>query len=433
MQLLGQEQKTRGEAQDRAFEREKFAEAQRQAGQTFGLEKDKLESEKTGRINTQMLAADQEARLQKALEETISGNAASRTQKQYEDETARQKLLADALDKVAGVPSQNLSPEARMMISQLPGMAEPMQKLTNTQDMARFMPVLKGAYTEKDPKNRDAMIKAVYGDMPEYVRQNAPWQDLNALIPAAKPGWFGGDGPSGSTITPGPTDPNTGIFSEQGVPIGPPIIDARDYSKFPGSVEDLIRASGRPQQARQVQMSVPPTNQATQSTQTQPQVPTQVTPPAVTVTPPLVQNDVPTEYQPSYQMQGGPQEVSAGVMMPTADMETSDMYQSALNQPAQGPGFVDWLLSMIQGGGGPPQTQAPPQLNTTVAGGYQPPATFSRQGLPATTSADDLLRTLLSQGGESQRLPFTYGSPFPPTQPMPTPIPQRGSFEGLLR
>ena len=44
-----------------------------------------------------------------------------------------------------------------------------------------------------------------------------------------------------------PTAPSSDIFSETGVRIGPPLVDARDYSKFPGSVEDLIRASsGQP-------------------------------------------------------------------------------------------------------------------------------------------------------------------------------------------
>ena len=40
-----------------------------------------------------------------------------------------------------------------------------------------------------------------------------------------------------------PTAPPSDIFSEAGVRIGLPLVDARDYSKFPGSVEDLIAAS----------------------------------------------------------------------------------------------------------------------------------------------------------------------------------------------
>lgn len=47
-----------------------------------------------------------------------------------------------------------------------------------------------------------------------------------------------------------PTAPPSDVFSEAGVRIGLPSVDARDYSKFPGSVEDLIAASKGSMQAR---------------------------------------------------------------------------------------------------------------------------------------------------------------------------------------
>src|SRR4029077_16000074 len=108
--------------------------------------------------------------------------------------------------------------------------------------------------------------------------------------------------------------------------------------------------------------------------------------------PPLVTPEVPPEYQPEWQQaiptqpqpqwQAGPQ-VNPSVYMP------------------RGTEQVNPAVYMPRGGETPP---APPQR------------------VPGPGFVD-LLRSLVS-GGEEQRLPFTYGSPLPPIQPLPTPIPQ---------
>ena len=73
------------------------------------------------------------------------------------------------------------------MIEQLPGMNEALTGVRGRQDLARTLPELQMAYTEPDAARRDAAIAAVYGKMTPYSRENAPWQDLNALIAPSVP------------------------------------------------------------------------------------------------------------------------------------------------------------------------------------------------------------------------------------------------------
>src|SRR5580765_76586 len=393
MQLLGQEQKTKSEQEARGFEREKFADEQRRAAEALGFEREKFGETKLTGEQARKLAEAADVRAGKKQESDI-------TQKQYEDETARQKLLTDALDKLP--PG---SPLAQAIIKQLPGMREPVQGLENTAAMEKFMPQLQLAYANKDPAKRDAAIKMLYGQLPEYVRQNAPWQDLNAAIPAQKPGWFshfggGGGGPTAPTpqstdyvpewqtgasaapdvtyvpewqqptaqqpqVAPTITPPDITVAPPpvRPPPAGPP--SALPPDAFP-SVEDLIARSQYQAPAPQAAPQLPPSG------------------------PPLVTPEVPPEYQPEWQ--AGSQ-VNPAVMMPRGEQQINPaVYMPRGGAPAPSPdlpgvpgqGFVDWLKSIVS-------------------------------------------------GGEEQRLPFTYGNPLPPSQPMPTPIPQRGSLRDILR
>jgi hypothetical protein len=100
-------------------------------------------------------------------------------------------------------------------------------------------------YQAADPKKKAAIDKDpagsgipadVYSEM--LKRQNVAVAQPQGTATAPDEGRL----PLSSLNTP-TAPPGSDIFSEKGVRIGPSLVDARDYSKFPGSVEDLIRAS----------------------------------------------------------------------------------------------------------------------------------------------------------------------------------------------
>src|SRR4029077_2047191 len=101
-------------------------------------------------------------------------------------------------------------------------------------------------YQALDPKKRAAVDKNPAGSNfpPEIYSEVRRRADANAAQPGAATAAGPGEGRLPLSSLNAPTAPvGSDIFSEKGVRIGPPLVDARDYSKFPGSVEDLIRAS----------------------------------------------------------------------------------------------------------------------------------------------------------------------------------------------
>src|SRR5580765_6650168 len=370
MQLLGQEQKTRSEQEARGFEREKFADEQRRAAELLGFEREKFGEQKLTGEQARKLAEAADIRAGTKQEADIA-------QKKADSITA-------ALDKLP--PG---SPLAQMLIKQLPGMQEPMQRLENTQAMEKFMPQLQLAYAEKDPDKRAKAIKMLYGQLPEYVRQNAPWQDLNEAIPAQKPGWFSRLGAGGGPAAPTPQSTDYVPEWQTGVSAAPDVTYVPEWQQ-PTAQQPQVTPTVTPPA---VTVAPPPVRPP-------PAGPPSALPPAVTASPPLVTPEVPPEYQPEWQ-------------------------QAIPTQPQ-------------------PQWQASPQVNPSV---YMPrgteqmnPAVYMpRGGAPAPDLPGvhgqgfvDWLKSIVS-GGEEQRLPFTYGNPLPPSQPMPTPIPQRGSLRDILR
>lgn len=216
MQLLGMQQQRRQQQEERGFEREKLA-------QSRGFEREKLTSEerraadKLGldtRAQTEAELSGAEARRLAGLQEQRAANTATAAteQQKFANQLAQQKLIADALEKIAGVPQ--LSPEAQAMIEQLPGIAEPLRRGRGQAELAKIDPLLRAAYGEA-PDKRDAAIAAVYGRMSPYARENAPWQDLNALIKPDVPR------PVGAT----PTTVGTGLSSQFMSPEGVRIAD----------------------------------------------------------------------------------------------------------------------------------------------------------------------------------------------------------------
>jgi hypothetical protein len=100
-------------------------------------------------------------------------------------------------------------------------------------------------YQKATPKEKAAFNKApgslgVPPDVFDEILKRSQVQVAQPGAPTAAPG-------EGRLPLSAPTAPvGSDIFSEKGVRIVPPIapsVDARDYGKFPGSVEDLIRLS----------------------------------------------------------------------------------------------------------------------------------------------------------------------------------------------
>jgi hypothetical protein len=93
-------------------------------------------------------------------------------------------------------------------------------------------------YQAADPKKRAAIDKNPAGAnfAPEIYGEVVRRASANAAQPGGAPTAAGpGEGRLPLSSLNAPTaPPGSDIFSEKGVRIGPPLINARDYSKFPG-------------------------------------------------------------------------------------------------------------------------------------------------------------------------------------------------------
>jgi hypothetical protein len=371
LKLLGHEAGLKSEAEQRGFEREKFGAEQKQAADLLGLkEKEFGETQLTG-TQARKLAEQADIRAGTKQESDIK-------QKQFEDETARQKLIADAVDKVATIP--NLNPETIAMLSQLPGMKEPLEKIGHGREMEKWLPQIQAAYATRGNDPRTQAISKLYPQLPEYVRQNAPWQDLNALIPEEKPGFFsrfrgGGGGPATPT-------PQTTEYTPE-------------WQAGGGAAPEY-----RPEW--QAPQAPPPTPQ-TQPTASQPEV----SPPPLYETPYTNEADIANRintdprFQPAEDVlaqklkawwnQPPAPQISPGSFPSVEDLIARSQYQAPPEPVPQArePGFVDWLMGLI--------------------------GNVQQQNVAAT-----------------QELPWTYGNPLPGSQPLPTPYPQPG-LQDILR
>jgi hypothetical protein len=170
---LGMQAQRRQLAQERGFEREKLLSEERRAAERLGLDTRLAAESETAGAEARRIAALQEQRLADLQKANINQAAFAR-------DLENKKLILGALEKTAGIPE--LSPEAQVMLEQLPGLAEPLRRMRGQQNIERTLPELQLAYTEPDAAKRDAAIRAVYEKMSPYARENVNWQDLNALI-----------------------------------------------------------------------------------------------------------------------------------------------------------------------------------------------------------------------------------------------------------
>jgi hypothetical protein len=94
------------------------------------------------------------------------------TQKQFEDETNRKKLITDAIDKGGQLPATSWTPELRAMLGAIPELKEPLERAGHEREMETFKPQLQAAYATRGDEARNRRLQR-FSQMPEYVRQNA--------------------------------------------------------------------------------------------------------------------------------------------------------------------------------------------------------------------------------------------------------------------
>lgn len=402
LQLMQLQRQEKTSAEDRAFrERQAQAEEMYRQGQLAISERgetrqekaaaDALEREKTARIQEGMNRGEDVAYRTRQEQVAADKEVAAKAEK---EQAQQQKIFEAAVDKGLIKPGD---PEWEEWIKDLDPQAA--ARLTRVEGLKKEAAFKKGseAYAQMPEKGRKALkaggknaatyLQEVGG--PEVYKRILAEEQQRQVTEAPKPNLT----PTVTTpqITPGtgnygttsiPTTYNYGTGTQVIPPVGgitgPVTTPAEIPTPAPlynepyaneADITNRINADPRFRPAEDIMM------EKLRDWWKGPGIENAPGPPQYgSVTP-----QAPVE-DPALYMQRGQQQINPEVYMPQAQPAAA----------AEGPGFVDWLMGL--------------------AGNWRQQA-----------------------GAEQERLPYTYGDVLPPSQPLPTPIPQRGRLADILQ